>query len=156
MLKSYRPRHAKTKNRVSMDETRQFAVADKHLLKNRPVHGGVYYFSVTFMSVAVIAAMAAALLTVDFRGRQLAFGENDSTVAFSNDSEGLAQINVLGREMNIDYAFALPAINGVSRVADYAGGMIPATVIADAKLIPQAYIALCGYIAEAVSMYSVQ
>lgn len=93
-----------------------------------------------------MAGAAAATLSVDYRGRNVADGA-DLTLAFAVSEEGKAKLSLLGRDMEADVSFLRPVGDFLEETGGLINSRLPGTLRLMVDGVPRLYRA----VAEALS-----
>ena len=117
------------KNNAIRGDTREFFVPRKN---------GARYFFFTLFACLLLALFGAAVLSVDYFGRAMSFGD-EPTFVFNVTQEGEAKLTLLGRDYSADVSFLAVVGERTGDAANMIKQMMPKSVILMLSGIPILY-----------------
>ena len=77
------------------------------------------YFSSAFFVTIMLAVLAIGLLFVDSRTHSFGWGTQNTALAFSSQSKGIAQLTLMGKHITLDMSSLNPIANVLSNLSGH-------------------------------------
>ena len=135
--------------RIDIINTKRESSGDTVEFKPPVKHRRISYFLFTLLVCALLAGMAAAVLAVDYWGREISDG-TETAFAFGISEEGKARLSFLGRNYDADISFLAPAADFFARAGEVIGSQVPESLRFLMGSVPKIYDAVTDAVSAAV------